>query len=475
MHHHAFIQMVAVAIAGQLAAVSGYAAPDLSTPEKACQSMLAALRADDAAEYRACFAPSDPRYAALLDATLTRKLSEHRLVQAVSTRFGHGEAFRAVDWAVGDNEEIVRMLASLQLKPRQLAAGATKIDIQVSSFIYDLHLLDSRWKIALSYLGNYDDPELFLRKTVAETRRMDDITAQLRAGQYANVEEARSGLGLLAMAEAADAQPPAERWAKRAAEPGLSALQKGVYGQIGLLSQSQLLHLMVPGSYFVDAPAKGTPDAAGRLSRMGIDAVPFLAEALDDATMTQTIRDSRRFVGNPMPDVPVNELAARIIVMICGRTFTVPRGDAQADIRHGSIGDLAPQYQKAIAAWYAANRDRTYVQRRIADLEDASHNNRLDSLNYFYGSPSAAAFPAMSRNAVRVLKELRTSRDSLRATELSETLKGLAISGRAADAGARARTAGELEAALREWTAEQPPNLGELQDTLRALKEDPPK
>jgi len=119
--------------------------PDFSTPENTCRSLLLALKSDDEAAFRACFSPVNPADAPLLQPVLSRMFATHCLVQSLAARFGHDEAHRMDDWAMGDDADIDRMLALEVLQPHP--HGAEPVVIRLHAREYTLQRQNSQWKV----------------------------------------------------------------------------------------------------------------------------------------------------------------------------------------------------------------------------------------------------------------------------------------------------------------------------------------
>jgi hypothetical protein len=123
-------------------------------------------------------------------------------------------------------------------------------------------------------------------------------------------------------------------------------------------------------------------EPADVLYRMGIDVLPMLVDALDDETPTKTVIESR-IVGDASKVCKVNELAALLIVRVADRDFVVRNATKDITIREiGAHAALAPEFKKAVVAWYDAFAKKSPVERKIADVNDGWFRNRLDAVTW---------------------------------------------------------------------------------------------
>jgi RNA polymerase sigma factor (sigma-70 family) len=111
----------------------------------------------------------------------------------------------------------------------------------------------------------------------------------------------------------------ADRWLQAARRPNLPARQKSAYEQLAKLRHSEYPQLTNWGTLLIPPdPA----DPLNALSRMGLDVLPQLAEALDDQTPTRTVTTDGRGVKK---EWRVNDLVARLIASIAEREFTIQK------------------------------------------------------------------------------------------------------------------------------------------------------
>jgi hypothetical protein len=164
------------------------------------------------------------------------------------------------------------------------------------------------------------------------------------------------------------AEEPGQRYLRAAAGKGVSPFDKKVYEQLAKIHGSNFL-----GFRGRLATAKGQPndDAMDVIVSMGLDALPVLAEALDDRTPSQTpIYDSHRI---PRVDKngrvsaaalaemrigvrKVNELVATLICAIAEHSFTISYDRGWDNIQDvGQYPELAPKFKKLVLDWYAEN------------------------------------------------------------------------------------------------------------------------
>jgi hypothetical protein len=236
--------------------------------------------------------------------------------------------------------------------------------------------------------------------------------------------ENRKLVGVLATAPAAR---PGSRWGKKSREPGLTPVQEAVYEQLAQMHWCELL-LDNPGGLGSGLAADGTPDVPGKLTRMGMDAVPFLVEALDDTTMTRTVQPPKNADGEEHR-YQVNEVVAYVISHICGRTFVLD-DEPDPNQRLLSIGlrqrpDLVPRFQKLILSWYKANPVRPEVDVKLADVDDVNFRVRLDAVEWLGTNKVAQAAPAIVKYIDRTLAAMDKTEDSLKEAEICECAAAL--------------------------------------------------
>jgi hypothetical protein len=118
----------------------------------------------------------------------------------------------------------------------------------------------------------------------------------------------------------------------------------------------------------------------------------------------------------------VNELVARLIVELASHDFVF---DDEGDYNPPGIRDLnanprpAADFKKAVLDWYAANRDRTPAERKIADVNDRWFRNRFDAIEWLGEHKSDAGRRVIEKRADALFVEIRTLENTLLWSELS--------------------------------------------------------
>jgi RNA polymerase sigma factor (sigma-70 family) len=215
---------------------------------------------------------------------------------------------------------------------------------------------------------------------------------------------------------------PGERWRKAAQRPGLSDREEAAYEHLAKL------HLCAFEPVGTGARARhilnlrGAPDGPfEHLYRMGFDVLPQLAEALDDDTLTESRNHS---YSERKKVYRVNELVARLIVELASHDFVLdPDPPAKAVGDPPGIRDLnanprpAADFKKAVLDWYAANRDRTPAERKIADVNDPWFRNRFDAVEWLAEHKRDAGRRAIEKRVDAILAG--SAEDTLVYSELS--------------------------------------------------------
>lgn len=157
------------------------------------------------------------------------------------------------------------------------------------------------------------------------------------------------------------------------------------------------------------------------LCRMGLDALPVLAEALDDTTLTQTVTVDRWGTKRVWR---VNELAAELIRQIGGRFFEIGEEPKQQDIfTVGQSPELAPRFKSVVLDWYKKNKDLSVEARMLGDLQDGLLQNRLQAIRWLGEQKSAAAARPIAERINTILASGKE--DSRLYTELSMCAEAL--------------------------------------------------
>jgi len=193
-----------------------------------------------------------------------------------------------------------------------------------------------------------------------------------------------AGTVLVATTVVTAEEPPAKelnRWEKRLRDKNLTAKQRVAYDQFAKLHTVTLFQWDERGTLKMpsfDPESKVPTDV---LHRMGVDALPFLAEALDDETPTATVTTNskggmvRRHVWQ------VNELAARLVWLIADRDFILGEPNMEVSVRDvGAHPKLAPEFHKLVVDWHAKFAAKTPTERKLADVTDPLFRNRFDAI-----------------------------------------------------------------------------------------------
>jgi RNA polymerase sigma factor (sigma-70 family) len=200
------------------------------------------------------------------------------------------------------------------------------------------------------------------------------------------------------------------RWLQAARQPNLTARQKTVFEQFAKLHRSNYPQLTNWGTFTI--PPDPT-DPLNILSKIGLDVLPQLTEALDDQTPTETVTTDGR---GKKKEWLVNDLVARLIVQNADRDFTIKKEPATfpAEVRDldllgirelNSQPGAAKGFKKAVLEWYASNRGKSLAERKMTDLGDPW--NRSDAVRWLAQHPSDAGRRAIEKRVDAVLAELR--------------------------------------------------------------------
>jgi len=210
-------------------------------------------------------------------------------------------------------------------------------------------------------------------------------------------------------------EQPDARWLRRSQESGHTPLRRTVYA---LLAKVKLLR-------DDDGRERGyyqMNDALLALARMGVDVLPVLAEALGDRTPTRAFHHDKQ--DRPTQPLLVNEAVARLIVQVAQHDFVIGEYPRKRLVRDVALfPELTPQFQKKIVAWWITNRDKTPVQRKIADLNDGWFRNRLDALEWLGRHKTVAGKNAVVRSINATLA--REKPGTLTDNELAESALAL--------------------------------------------------
>ncbi len=183
-------------------------------------------------------------------------------------------------------------------------------------------------------------------------------------------------------------------------------------------------------------PSLRTRRTRSRLRNLGLDALPFLAEALDDQTQTKVITPR----GTTLPNTTsegyklttwkVNELVAMVIQQIARRTFELGEWGDNASLSDiNAYPNRIPELQKLVVEWYEENRGRTPEERYLADLRSEVFGTRLAAEMMLGWHKSVKAVTPLMRRVERILG---SRQDSATQSELAEVSLALGRIGNSA-------------------------------------------
>ncbi len=390
---------------------------DFTDPKAAYTSAMAALMAEDAAKMKACLALPANVDMELLDARIAYQIAQHHTDAIILRRFGPDGA-RLFDDPFMFDDEIHQTLAKIQAVPSAIDGDTAILKSNpLPQHGTEVHLrkVDGQWKIDYREYLAKGSPER--NKQLAEMKSRALLlrrwAEEIEKGAYADVDSAKAGQGLLELAASkAPATLPANRWKDKAAAPNLTPLQKAVYEQMAQLQNCNLQISGIPGGPSPYMPAPGTTDATIKLLHLGLDAIPQLAEALDDTTATKT---SEIPLAPNAPRVvwPVSRVAAELIWILSNHHFMIGTGSQEYSITQiDEHPELAAQFQAQVMAWYN-------VDRWIESLADGSVQTRIRSLQSLRRSKAANAAPAIAKNLDRAAQKLQIRPDAKIEAELS--------------------------------------------------------
>jgi hypothetical protein len=202
------------------------------------------------------------------------------------------------------------------------------------------------------------------------------------------------------------------RWETKSQQEGITHLQRKAYEQIAQLHDFKGKQSNNFGTldFFTREP-----NPMIILDEMGIPAIPFLVEALDDQTLTKTVTTRV----NPINDVgrirhewKVNELVALLIRTISHREFVLGEWGRGANLaRIDEYPDQIPEFQKLILEWYEKNKNATLEGQKIKDLE-SNLRNRLDAARWLGDKKTAKAVPFLEKSIDAVLARDKVSSET---------------------------------------------------------------
>jgi hypothetical protein len=193
----------------------------------------------------------------------------------------------------------------------------------------------------------------------------------------------------------AKAEPDA-RWLEKSREPGVTPLRRAACEQIARIRICEITFFMRPGGFDILRLKADEQSPTDALYKMGIEVLPVLVEALDDATPT-TVLEPDRFDDRLKPTRwNVNQLVWRLIGRIAGRQFVITDGPEEI-WEFSKNPQLVPRFKEVVLEWYRGNKDRTIEQRKIADLGDPFFRNRMDAAEWLGKQRSTEAVPAIAK------------------------------------------------------------------------------
>jgi RNA polymerase sigma factor (sigma-70 family) len=167
------------------------------------------------------------------------------------------------------------------------------------------------------------------------------------------------------------------RWEKLLQNKDLTAKQRAAYEQIAKLHTVKL-EQEDRGAISIPSFVENSKVPTDLLFQMGLDALPMLAEALDDETPTVTVTDNR---GRDKRVWKVNDLVGLLIWRIAERDFVI--GEPQKELGIRDIAQrpkAAAEFRKLVVAWHGKFAAKTPTERKIADVTDTWFRNRFDAI-----------------------------------------------------------------------------------------------
>jgi len=365
-----------------------------------------------------------------MDSVIDAQIVLHQVGKVIVKRFGE-DGKRLIDVPLTFDDDIRQMLAKMSGIPAVINGDRAMLKDDPEPQLGrepSMIKVGGQWKLDETRFlsGAPYDRDKFMAQSKARSALLQQWSKKIEEGAYKDVDEAKAGLALLEVAASKSATTapatslPANRWRDKASGPNLTALQKAAYEQIAQLQDCNLQQKSIPGAPSLESPAPGTPDATVKLLRMGLDVVPVLAEALDDTASTKT-SPLQRSSNDPKSVWTVNLVVTQLIRRICSHNFVIGK-EPQTHILSEVVEhpELAPQFQKAILAWYESHRNQTEVERQIDEVADDYFRNRLDAVEYLGRNKVVKAGPAISKDIDRTLAAIEKQNDSLKAAEISE-------------------------------------------------------
>ena len=402
---------------------------DLSDPKVTLETALKAIRAGDAATYKACIYMPKESDGPQVDAIVAHEIAGQQLRQAAAAKFGQDAErlfHRSGLWGF---EDLTKILGNIKSGTVAVKGDTAVFHPPSSCREWQFRRIDGAWRIDwTNYIGSISEENRRV-EMVRDAHVMSEIAKQISAGAFKDVEEAKAGWALKTIASDTASPPtapatatlPVNRWTKKALQANLSPLQKAAYEQLGQVHRCELSQGDNPGPpYELDQPVPGSPKAVTNLHDMGLDVVPILTEALDDITMTKTVSEGH---SGQHYTHQVNDIVVRLITRICERTFVLGvEPEPQQKVIDEVIGkpELAPQFQKVILEWYKVNRPKTQLERKLADVDDSFFRNRFDAVEWLGRAKEAKGVPVIVKHLEGRMAEAEPMGDTLKESELSE-------------------------------------------------------
>src|SRR5262249_19284720 len=149
------------------------------------------------------------------------------------------------------------------------------------------------------------------------------------------------------------------------------------------------------------------------LYTMGLDALPMLAEALDDETPTATVVTLREGDFKQEKVWRVNELVALLIVRIADRDFVIGEPGKELGIRGlAQRPRSAPEFRKLVTDWHRKSAALTSTERLVADVTDGWFRNRFDAVIALGGARAEAGRAPIAARIDAYYADERRSLDS---------------------------------------------------------------
>ncbi|EKT86272.1 hypothetical protein [Leptospira santarosai] len=174
---------------------------------------------------------------------------------------------------------------------------------------------------------------------------------------------------------------------------------------------SEVFHFELPGRSFAEPILK--------LEKMGMVIIPFLLPYLSDTSKTHAVRAH----GNGNRRVAlVNEYIGYIINRIADHQFYLPGKTDEDDGIYlddidNSLADIdtVRAFQTLIANWYQKNKDKSLGKRKLDDLQDVFHTNRIAAYHWL-GESKLEKYRLPLENKIKEL--LKGDSDTLKNSEM---------------------------------------------------------